>query len=267
MPGMAPLLDVQRLTTVFERAGRAIPAVNDVSFEVREAETLGLVGESGSGKSLTALSILRLVPSPGRIAAGRVLFGGRDLLALPEAEMRKVRGAEIGMVFQEPASALNPVFTVGDQVAEVLRVHGRAGRADSRRKAVELLERVRVADASRRADDYPHHLSGGMQQRVVIAMALACRPRLLIADEPTTSLDVTIQAEILELLMEMRTEFGLSLLLISHDLGVIAGTADRVAVMHAGRIVEDAATGQLFRAPAHPYTRSLLAALPRGAAC
>jgi peptide/nickel transport system ATP-binding protein len=260
-----PLLDVQHLTTVFDVEGRALPAVNDISFELRAGETLGLVGESGSGKSLTALSILRLVQPPGRIAGGRVVFRGRDLLTLPEKEMRKVRGAGIALVFQEPMTALNPVFTVGDQIAEALRVHHLASRSAAKRRAVDLLDQVKVADPGRRVHDYPHQLSGGMCQRVLIAMALACKPSLVIADEPTTALDVTIQAQILDLLREMREAYQLSMLLISHDLGIIAGNADRVAVMYAGRIVEQAAVGEIFRAPAHPYTKALLASVPRGA--
>jgi oligopeptide/dipeptide ABC transporter ATP-binding protein len=266
MPGpVPPLLDVQHLTTVFDVGGRALPAVNDVSFEVRSGETLGLVGESGSGKSLTAFSILRIVQAPGRIAAGRVTFRGRDLLTLPEKEMRKVRGAGIALIFQEPMTALNPVFTVGDQVAEALLVHGLATRSEAKRRAVELLDQVRIADPGRRVRDYPHQLSGGMRQRVLIAMALACKPSLVIADEPTTALDVTIQAQILDLLRDMREAYNLSMLLISHDLGIIAGSADRVAVMYAGRIVEHGPVREIFRAPAHPYTRALLASVPRGA--
>jgi peptide/nickel transport system ATP-binding protein len=260
----SPLLDVQHLTTVFDVNGKALTAVDDVSFEVRKGETLGLVGESGCGKSLTALSILRLVQPPGRIACGRVLFRGQDLLTLPEREMRKVRGARIGLVFQEPMTALNPVFTVGDQVAEALLVHGLATRTEARRRAVALLDEVKVADPACRVHEYPHQLSGGMRQRVLIAMALACRPPLLIADEPTTALDATIQAQILDLLREMRTAFDLSMLLISHDLGVIAGNADRVAVMYAGRIVEQGPVREVFRRPMHPYTRALLASVPRG---
>ncbi len=265
MPVSSPsLLEVQHLTTVFDVDGRALPAVNDVSFEVREGETLGLVGESGSGKSLTAFSILRLVQPPGRISGGRVVFRGRDLMTLPEREMRKVRGAGIALIFQEPMTALNPVFTVGDQIAEAMLVHGLATRAEARRRAVELLDQVKVADPARRVRDYPHQLSGGMRQRVLIAIALACKPSLVIADEPTTALDVTIQAQILDLLREMRQAYKLSMLLISHDLGIIARTADRVAVMYAGRIVEQAPVRQIFRAPAHPYTRALLASVPRG---
>ena len=264
-PSVSPLLDVQHLTTVFDVAGRALRAVDDVSFEVRKGETLGLVGESGSGKSLTAYSILRLVQPPGRIASGRVLFQGRDLLALPEREMRKVRGAGIALIFQEPMTALNPVFTVGDQIAEAMLVHGLATRAEAKRRAVELLDAVRVAEPDRRVRDYPHQLSGGMRQRVLIAMAIACRPSLVIADEPTTALDVTIQAQILDLLREMREAFDLSMLLISHDLGIIAGSADRIAVMYAGCLVEQGPVRDVFRSPAHPYTKALLASIPSGA--
>jgi peptide/nickel transport system ATP-binding protein len=259
------LLGVERLTTVFDTPAGPLAAVDEVSFEVRAGETLGLVGESGSGKSVTALSVMRLVRPPGRIAGGRVLFQGRDLLALDEREMQAVRGAGLALVFQEPTTALNPVFTVGDQIAETLTAHGRAGRREAARLAVELLGAVRIPDPAARARDYPHQLSGGQCQRVVIAMALACRPALVIADEPTTALDVTIQAEILDLLREMKAAFGLSLLLITHDLGVIAETADRVAVMYAGRIVEEAPVRSLFHDPQHPYTRGLLASMPDGA--
>jgi oligopeptide/dipeptide ABC transporter ATP-binding protein len=263
-PPPPPLLDVRHLTTVFDVAGRALPAVDDVSFEVRKGETLGLVGESGSGKTMTALSILRLVEPPGRIAGGQILFEGRDLMRLAEREMRRVRGAGIALVFQEPMTALNPVFTVGDQIAEAMIVHGRETRAGARRRAVELLGAVRVADPERAADSYPHQLSGGMQQRVLIAMALSCHPSLVIADEPTTALDVTIQAQILDLLREMRQAFDLAMLLVSHDLGIIAGTADRIAVMYAGRIVEQGPVGSVFASPAHPYTKALLLSIPRG---
>jgi peptide/nickel transport system ATP-binding protein len=258
------LLEVSRLTTVFDVPGGAAPAVDDVSFEVHAGETLGLVGESGSGKSVTALSVLRLVQPPGRIASGEVRFEGRDLLALPEREMRHIRGARIALVFQEPMTALDPVFTVGDQIAETLIVHGQATRAEARRLAVDLMSTVRIPDAALRIDDYPHQLSGGMRQRVLIAMALACRPSLLIADEPTTALDVTIQADILALLRDMRERFNLSMLLITHDLGVVAETADRVAVMYAGRIVEDGPVRAIFKNPQHPYTRGLLASIPHG---
>jgi oligopeptide/dipeptide ABC transporter ATP-binding protein len=259
-----PLLRVEHLTTVFDLPGGAVPAVDDISFEIRAGETLGLVGESGSGKSVTALSIMRLVQPPGRVAGGRLLFKGRDLATLDERAMRCVRGADIALIFQEPMTALNPVFTIGDQIAETLRVHGRASRADAIAKAVDLLEAVRIPDAASRVRDYPHQLSGGMRQRVLIAMALACRPALVIADEPTTALDVTIQAEILDLLRDMKSRFQLSLLLITHDLGVVAGTADRVAVMYAGRIVETGPVRALFQHPSHPYTRGLLASIPGG---
>ena len=259
------LLTVDRLTTVFDTTSGPVPAVDDVSFEIRTGETLGLVGESGSGKSVTALSIMRLVQPPGRIAKGRIVFKDRDLLTLDEHRMREVRGAEISLIFQEPMTALNPVFTIGDQVAETLIVHGRASRREARAQAVDLLTAVRIPDAASRVRDYPHQLSGGLRQRVLIAMALACRPALVIADEPTTALDVTIQAQILDLLRDLKQTFNLSLLLITHDLGVVAETADRVAVMYAGRIVESGPVRAIFRAPAHPYTRGLLASIPGGA--
>jgi peptide/nickel transport system ATP-binding protein len=243
----------------------AVAAVDQVSFEIHAGETLGLVGESGSGKSVTALSIMRLVQPPGRVAGGQILFKGRDLLALDESAMREVRGAEISLIFQEPMTALNPVFRVGDQIAEALLVHRRASRQEAREQAIELLRAVRIPDPAARVRDYPHQLSGGLRQRVMIAIALACRPSLVIADEPTTALDVTIQAQILDLLREMKATFHLSLLLITHDLGVIAETADRVAVMYAGRIVETGPVRQIFRQPAHPYTRGLLASMPGGA--
>jgi peptide/nickel transport system ATP-binding protein len=260
-----PLLSIEGLTTVFDLPDGPVAAVNDVSFEVRAGETLGLVGESGSGKSVTALSIVRLLVPPGRIASGRVVFAGRDLVPLSESAMREVRGAGIGFIFQEPMTALNPVFTIGNQIAETLLVHKRAGRRDAERQAVDLLTAVRIPDAARRVHDYPHQLSGGMRQRAMIAMALACKPALVIADEPTTALDVTIQAEILDLLREMKASFGLSLLLITHDLGVVAQTADRVAVMYAGRIVETGSVRDVLRSPKHPYTRGLLASMPGGA--
>jgi peptide/nickel transport system ATP-binding protein len=256
-----PLLQVEHLTTVFDRAAGPVPVVDDVSFDVNPGETLGLVGESGSGKSVTALSILRLVRPPGRIAGGRILFKGRNLLALNEREMRRVRGAEISLIFQEPITALNPVFTIGDQLAEALVVHGRATRRSARAQVIEMLRAVRLPDPEMRLHDYPHQLSGGQRQRVMIAIALACRPSLVIADEPTTALDVTIQAEILDLLREMRAAFNLALLLITHDLGVIAETADRVAVMRGGRLVEIGPVRAIFHEPQHPYTRTLLAAV------
>ncbi len=265
MSALSPtLLKVEDLTTVFEVDGRSFPAIDHVSFEVREGETLGLVGESGCGKSVTALSILRLVQPPGRIAGGALHFRGRDLLRVSEREMRRVRGAEISLIFQEPMTALNPVFTIGDQVAEALIVHDKASRRDAMRRAIELLDAVKISEPERRVRDYPHQLSGGMRQRVLIAMALACNPSLVIADEPTTALDVTIQAQILDLLREMKARFNLSLLLITHDLGVIAETADRVAVMYAGRVVEEGPVRAIFRDARHPYTRGLLASIPGG---
>jgi peptide/nickel transport system ATP-binding protein len=259
-----PLLSVRGLTTGFDQNGRFVPAVIDVSLDLAAGETLCLVGESGSGKSLTALSIMRLVDSPGRIASGSVVFNGRDLLTLPEREMQHVRGAEIGLIFQEPMTALNPVFTIGNQIEETLRVHGRATARDAREKAVELLAAVSFPDPAQRVRDYPHQLSGGLRQRALIAMALACDPQLVIADEPTTALDVTIQAQILDLLRDLQRRRKLALLLITHDLGVVAQMADRVAVMYAGRIVEEAPVDQLFASPKHPYTRGLMASMPGG---
>ena len=257
----ARLLDVQHLSVTF---GGATPAVDDVSFSIARGETLGLVGESGSGKSVTAFSILRLLQSPGRITGGRVMFEGRDLLTLTEGEMREVRGAGISLIFQEPMTALNPVMRVGDQIAEALLVHGKASRAEARARAVELLEAVKIPDATRRVRDYPHQLSGGMRQRVMIAIALACRPPLVIADEPTTALDVTIQAQVLELLRELKARYDLALLLITHDFGVIAEMADYVAVMYQGKLVEHGRVRDVLRHPAHAYTRNLLAAVPGG---
>ncbi len=259
-----PLLEVSDLRTVFETDEGTVRAVDGVSFAVAPGETLALVGESGSGKSVTALSILRLVPEPpGRVVAGRVLFRGRDLLGLPPREMRRVRGREISMVFQEPMTSLNPVFTCGEQIVEVLVLHERLGRRAARARALELLRLVGIPAPEQRLDEYPHQLSGGMRQRVMIAMALACRPALLIADEPTTALDVTIQAQILELLGRLRAELGMALLLITHDLGVVAEVADRVAVMYAGQVVEQAPVEGVFHATRHPYTAGLLASLPR----
>ena len=258
----APLLDVQDLTVTFAGERSTVTAVDHVSFQIAPGETLGLVGESGSGKSVTAFSILRLLQPPGRVTGGRVMFEGRDLLVLPEREMRQVRGARISLIFQEPMTALNPVMRVGDQIAEALTVHGMATPADARRRAIELLQAVKIADPVRRVRDYPHQLSGGMRQRVMIAIALACRPPLVIADEPTTALDVTIQAQVLELMRELKERFNLALLLITHDFGVIAEMADRVAVMLKGRRVEEGPVRQILRDPRHDYTRSLLAAVP-----
>ena len=259
------MLSVEGLNTVFDLPSGTAPAVIDVSFQLEAGETLCLVGESGSGKSVTALSIMRLVQRPGRIAGGKVVFRGRDLLSLDDRAMQKLRGAEIGLVFQEPMTALNPVFTVGQQIEETLAVHGVARGRVARDRAVELLDAVSMPDAGRRVREYPHQLSGGLRQRALIALALACSPSLLIADEPTTALDVTIQAQILDLLRDLQQRFKLALLLITHDLGVVAEMADRVAVMYAGRIVEQAPVRDLFRDPRHPYTRGLLASIPGGA--
>jgi ABC-type dipeptide/oligopeptide/nickel transport system ATPase component len=231
----APLLDVQHLSVSF---GGASPAVDDVSFQIAPGETLGVVGESGSGKSVTAFSILRLLQPPGRVTAGKVIFEGRDVLTLSEAQMREVRGARISLIFQEPMTALNPVMRVGDQIAEALTVHGRS-RAEAQARAIELLDAVKIPDAARRARDYPHQLSGGMRQRAMIAIALACHPPLVIADEPTTALDVTIQAQVLDCCASCKARFNLALLLITHDFGVIAEMADRVVVMYRGRLVEE----------------------------
>jgi peptide/nickel transport system ATP-binding protein len=265
MAAADPLLRVEGLTAGFDVHGRLLPAVQDVSFTIAAGETLGLVGESGSGKTVTALSIVRLLRHPGRIASGRIIFQGRDLLSLDNEAVRNVRGAGIGFIFQEPMAALSPVFTVGDQIAEAIVVHRQAGWPEARRRAVDLLEAVRVPDAANRAREYPHQLSGGLRQRVMIAVALACRPPLLIADEATTALDVTLQAEILELLRDLRDRHGLALLLITHDLGVVAQAADAVAVMYGGRIVEHGGAGDLLRAPRHPYTQGLLASIPGNA--
>jgi peptide/nickel transport system ATP-binding protein/oligopeptide transport system ATP-binding protein len=257
------LLSVEGLTMAFPNAGGAPAyAIDGVSFSIDRGQVLGLVGESGCGKSMTALCIMRLVPSPGRITAGRIVFDGADLLTLPEPTMRAVRGARIGMIFQEPMTALNPVLTAGYQIAEALLIHQSISRRRAWQRAVELLSEVGIPEAASRARDYPHQLSGGMRQRVMIAMAIACEPDLLIADEPTTALDVTIQAEILDLLRGLRARRGMGLLLITHDLGVVAEQADRVAIMYAGRIVEEASTPELFAHPQHPYTRALLRSMP-----
>jgi oligopeptide/dipeptide ABC transporter ATP-binding protein len=257
------LLEIQDLTITFPVGGRPIDVVRSVSFDVDRGEMVGLVGESGSGKTMSALAVMRLVPSPGAITHGSIRFAGSNLLALPESAMREVRGARIAMVFQEPMTALNPVFTIGYQIVEALRAHREITRAGARREAERLLELVAMPDPRRRLDDYPHRLSGGQRQRAMIAMALACSPQVLLADEPTTALDVTIQAQILELLDRLRRELELAVVLITHDLSVVAETCDRVVVMYAGSVVEEASAATLFAAPSHPYTRGLLAALPR----
>jgi oligopeptide/dipeptide ABC transporter ATP-binding protein len=259
-----PLLEVDDLQTWFHADGEVARAVDGVSFSVAPGETLAIVGESGSGKSVTSLSIMRLIPAPpGEIAGGRVRFRGRDLLALSEPAMRRIRGNEIGMIFQEPMSSLNPLLTVGEQIAEVVRLHQGLGRTAARRHAIEMLARVNIPDPGLRANEYPHRLSGGMRQRVMIAMALACRPALLIADEPTTALDVTIQLQILHLIRKLQAEMNMSVLFITHNLGVVAQVADRVAVMYAGRIVEQGDIAPVFSSPLHPYTRALLWSVPR----
>jgi len=259
-----PLLSVRDLRTYFYTDGGVAKSVDGVSFEIGAGETVGLVGESGCGKSVTALSLLRLIRPPGRIESGSAIqFGGKDLVSLDEKSMRAIRGARIAMVFQEPMTALNPVFTVGDQIAEVVRVHKGGSKQEARQRAIEMLETVGIPSPRDRVDDYPHQLSGGMRQRVVIAMALVMNPALVIADEPTTALDVTIQAQILELLRSLQQKFGTSILLITHDLGVVAETASRVIVMYGGEIVEQALVGALFAAAHHPYTEGLLNAMPQ----
>ena len=259
-----PLLDVRGLTTTFATHAGRVAAVEQVSFSVEAGEVLGIVGESGCGKSVTSLSVMRLISDPpGRISAGEVLFDGTDLLTLAERDMRKVRGKRIAMIFQEPMTALNPVFSVANQIGEGMRLHLGLSKKEARARTVELLTMVGIPSPERRLDEYPHQLSGGMRQRVMIAMALSCEPDLLFADEPTTALDVTIQAQILALLGELRERTGMGMVFISHDLGVIAEIADRVMVMYAGRVVESAPTTELFANPGHPYTRGLLASLPR----
>jgi peptide/nickel transport system ATP-binding protein len=259
-----PLLAVEDLRTHFFTRDGVVRAVDGVSLAIAGGETLAVVGESGCGKSVTALSILRLVPSPpGRIVSGRIRFEGRDLLALGEAEMRAIRGNEISMIFQEPMTSLNPVLSVARQIGETLVLHQRLDARAAKARAIEMLRLVRIAEPERRARQYPHELSGGMRQRVMIAMALACHPKLLIADEPTTALDVTIQAQILDLMRDLKSAIGAAILLITHDLGVVAEMAQRVIVMYAGRKVEEAPVRDLFRHPRHPYTQGLLASVPR----
>jgi peptide/nickel transport system ATP-binding protein len=258
------LLEVRDLSTHFFTDDGVVRAVDGVSFHIDKGETLGVVGESGCGKSVTALSIMRLIPQPpGRIVGGQILYNGRDLLRLPPGEMRKVRGKEIAMIFQEPMTSLNPVFTVGEQIAEAIRLHEGLGRRDAMDRAVEMLRLVHIPNAERRVREYPHQMSGGMRQRVMIAMALSCNPKLLIADEPTTALDVTIQAQILDLLNELKARFEMAVLLITHDMGVIAETAQRVVVMYAAQVVEEAPVADLFKEPLHPYTQGLLRSIPR----
>ena len=258
------LLQVEALRTGFATAGGLLRAVDGVDLELPAGGTLGVVGESGSGKSVTALSIMRLVDRPGRVEPGsKILFEGRDLAKLSENEMSAIRGNDISMIFQEPMTSLNPVFTVGDQIAEAVELHQGLGKRDATARAVEMMQLVGIPSAERRVDDYPHQLSGGMRQRVMIAMALACNPKLLIADEPTTALDVTVQAQILELMKDLRERLGMAILLITHDLGVVAEMVDEVAVMYAGRIVERGLVAEVFAEPQHPYTEALLRSIPR----
>ena len=259
----APLLEVRELRAEFRSEERVVRAVDGISFDVDRGEIVGVVGESGSGKSATCLSILRLLPSNGRVVSGSIRLGDTDLGALSEAAMRDVRGRRIAMIFQDPMTSLNPYLRVGEQLAETCVIHLKLSEAAAEARALELMKRVRIPDAERRMRSHPHELSGGMRQRVMIAMALLCDPELLIADEPTTALDVTIQAQILELLLELRRERGLAIIFVTHDLGVVASTCDRVLVMYAGRIVESATTRELFREPLHPYTQALLRSLPR----
>jgi len=259
-----PLLEISDLHTYFFLEGGPSKAVEGLDLAVPRGKTVGLVGESGCGKSATSLSIMRLIPSPpGKIVRGRIVFDGVDLLSLPPDDMRRVRGREIAMIFQEPMSSLNPVFTVGYQIVEMIRNHEAVAKKEAWARAVDLLRRVRIPAPEQRADEYPHQLSGGMRQRVMIAMALACSPKLLIADEPTTALDVTIQAQIMELFEEIRQGTDMSVLLVTHNLGIVAQTADEVAVMYAGHIVEQAATRPLFASPLHPYTQGLLESIPK----
>jgi oligopeptide transport system ATP-binding protein len=259
-----PILQVRDLRVEFRTEGSVVRAVEGVSFDVAPGRTLALVGESGSGKSVTNLAILRLVPDPpGRITGGTIRFAGMDLLALSEAEMRRVRGKRIAMIFQDPMTSLNPYLKVSRQLTEVLELHERCTRAQARARAIEMLERVGIPDAARRMSGYPHQFSGGMRQRVMIAMALLCKPALLLADEPTTALDVTVQAQILDLIGELRDALGTAVVLVTHDLGVVAGRADEIAVMYAGRIVEQAPATELFANPRHPYTLGLLRSIPR----
>ncbi len=259
-----PLLTVRHLTTAFETEDGSVCAVDDVSFTIPKGQSVGIVGESGCGKSVTAMSLVRLLPQPeGRILNGEIIFNGEDILRMNSRRLREIRGGRIGFIFQEPMNALNPVHTIGDQIAETLMIHRGMSAASAWTEAINLLNHVRIPGAEQRADEYPMSLSGGMRQRVLIAMALACRPDLIIADEPTTALDVTVQQQILELISDLRMEMGASSLLITHDLGVIAQNCDRVIVMYAGRIVESAPVRELFAHPCHAYTRALLASMPR----
>lgn len=269
MPDTAPpILDVKGLKTVFRTRGGEVHAVNEVDFHLRTGELLGVVGESGSGKSVTMMSLLRLLPSPpAEMRDGAVMFGGQNLLDISDEELRQVRGSKIGFIFQDPMTSLNPVYTIGYQLAEPLRAHLGMNKTEARARSIELLQLVGIPDPERRLKDYPHQFSGGMRQRVMIAIALACDPKVLIADEPTTALDVTIQAQIIELVKDLRRKLGMAIIWITHDLGVIAGIADRVMVMYAGQVVEEGPVDEIFKDPRHPYTQALLKTVPavRGA--
>ena len=258
------LLTVEHLSTFFHLESGVAKAVQDVSLSLARGETMGLVGESGCGKSVTALSVMRLIPSPpGKIESGKIVFSDRDLLTLSEEKMRHVRGNDIAMIFQEPMTSLNPVFTIGFKIMEAVMLHQRVGKKEALARTIEMLKLVGIPDPVERVNEYPHQLSGGMRQRIMIAMALSCNPDLLIADEPTTALDVTIQAQIMELLARLQDELGMAILLITHDLGIVAGVADRMAVMYAGRIVEEGPTGNVFSRTGHPYTKGLVKSVPR----
>jgi peptide/nickel transport system ATP-binding protein len=260
---MSNLLEVKNLQTQFPTRAGIVKAVNDVSFSLKEGELLGLVGESGCGKSITALSVMRLISNPGKIVGGSITFKGEELTTASDERMRQLRGNDIAMIFQDPMTSLNPVYTVGEQIAEAIRLHRKLDKAKAWEAAIEAMKEVSIPDAARRAKDYPHQLSGGMRQRIMIAMALACDPELLIADEPTTALDVTIQAQILELLNDLRKNRKLAVLLITHDLGVVAEVADRVCVMYTGKIVEESPVNEIFENPKHPYTQGLLRSVPK----
>ena len=261
--GVAPLLAVEGLRVSFRTEAGVVRAVDGLDFRLAAGEVLGIVGESGSGKSVSALSVMRLIRDPNAHIEGRVLWQGLDLMTLPDRQMRSIRGAEIGMIFQDPMTALTPVYSVGWQIAEQVRAHVRTSKADARRRTLELLGEVGIPNPARRVDDYPHQFSGGMRQRVMIAMALACNPKLLIADEPTTALDVTIQAQILELMRRLQRDHGSAIILITHDMGVVAETADRIVVMYAGRAIEEGTASAIFRNPQHPYTWGLQGSIPR----
>jgi len=258
------LLEVRDLKTYFYTEDGVVPAVDGVSFSVDKGETIGIVGESGCGKSVTSLSVMRLIPNPpGKIVDGEIIFEGKNILEKSEAEMRHIRGNEISMIFQEPMTSLNPVFTVGDQIMEAIMLHQKVGKKEARKKTIEMLRLVGIPSAEKRVDEYPHQMSGGMRQRVMIAMALSCNPRLLIADEPTTALDVTIQAQILDLMLKLKEDLGTAIMLITHDLGVVAETVNKVVVMYAGKIVESADVVSIFKKPEHPYTLGLLGSIPK----